>query len=85
MFYILSYRAERQLSILPSRTISASFTLILQNLNQTRLAFLLSMGYHIFSKRREEGDNKMTEFYWSPLADLEDLIYESEFQNASER
>ena len=43
------------------------------------------MGYHIFSKRREEGDNKMTEFYWSPLADLEDLIYESEFQNASER
>jgi hypothetical protein len=37
------------------------------------------------SKLRKEDDNPMTEFYWSPLADLEDLIYEAQYQSTSDR
>ena len=52
-------------------------------INKLPLAFFPSIRYDNSCKQRKEDDNQMTEFYWSPLADLEDLIYE--YQSASDR
>ena len=59
---------------------------ILQIFNLHSLAFSFQTGYDwdTFEKKRRLILN-MAELHWSPLADLEDLIYENSCLIASER
>ena len=59
---------------------------ILQTFDLYPLVSFLQMGYdwNTFEKKRRL-ISTMMELHWSPLADLEDLIYESNCPTASER